>query len=193
MKLKSRLPVAKGLSPIHVDWEDGPFKGTRAPSAVMVLLVEYDHLREAEVVLIRRATNLSSHRGQIGFPGGRREIQDPSPVATALREAQEEIGLNPRKVEILGQIQNVASIDGSFVKPILGRINADDLVLKANPDEVQSIHLIPWTQLSSQNCRQFQFNMFGCWRNSFQYDCGSIMVWGLSAQMLHLFDFGDLA
>lgn len=95
-----------------------------------------------EIVLTQRAAHMKTHRGQVAFPGGRRENSDPDLVATALRETHEEIGLPPDAVEVIAPLSQVVSRYGILVSPFVGLISGRD-ELKANPDEIDSIFRVP--------------------------------------------------
>ena len=175
----------RDLQPVPDHWDPVFYAAERKPSAVaVVFLLEPHSKRPARLVLIRRSTRVGSHKGQIGFPGGRIEAGDANPAVTALRESQEEIGLDPNIVTVKGMLPPLVSIDGSLVFPVLAVAPMQSAVLHANPHEVTSIHLIPWAQVTDQNKQKFSFNLFGCWRDSFLYDCGEITIWGLSAEIL---------
>jgi 8-oxo-dGTP pyrophosphatase MutT (NUDIX family) len=75
-----------------------------------------------ELILTKRSSALKHHPGQIAFPGGKRDALDTDIVATALREADEEIGLNPAKVEVLGQLPAHETVTGFTVTPVLGLV-----------------------------------------------------------------------
>jgi 8-oxo-dGTP pyrophosphatase MutT (NUDIX family) len=164
-------------------WDPVYFSLPRKPSAVAVIIFNADS-SEPNVLFIRRSTRLGSHRGQIGFPGGRLEAGDENPRDTALREAAEEIGLSPEDVTVLGAVDPIPSLDGSLVYPIIGYTEASAKELKMSPNEVSDIYMVPVKLLVSENRRKFAFNLFGCWRRSFLYDCGAISIWGLSAEIL---------
>lgn len=96
-----------------------PEEGTLTPAAVLVPLVE--RAEGYTVLLTQRTTHLEHHAGQISFPGGRAEAEDASPVETALREAEEEIGLHRRHVvEIAGFLDVYQTITGFLVTPVVG-------------------------------------------------------------------------
>ncbi len=114
-------------------------------ASVLVPLVMRD---EPTVLLTQRTAHLKSHGGQISFPGGRQEPHDADPVATALREAQEEVGLHPDRVEVLGSLPTYTTGTGYIVTPVVGLIqpwDQDDLLmhLRRDPGEVDEIFEVP--------------------------------------------------
>ena len=171
------------VTPDPVAWDPVYFSVPRKPSAVAVIVFDVGQ-GQPKVLLIRRSTRLSSHKGQIGFPGGRLEAGDVSPRDTALRETFEEVGLDPGRVRVIGGVDPVPALDGSLVYPIIATtdVAVDDLI--ANPAEVSEVFLVPAELLMAGNRQKFKFNLFGCWRHSFLYNCGAISVWGLSAEIL---------
>jgi len=124
-----------GLLPKIPSWEE--ISSVTRASAVLMLLIPPDQGRlHSRIVFIRRSSQVRSHRGQIGFPGGRREPLDTSPSQTALRETHEEIGIDPELVTVLGMLPKAKSLDGMPVVPIIGvaPLSLDDL--KPAPFEV---------------------------------------------------------
>jgi 8-oxo-dGTP pyrophosphatase MutT (NUDIX family) len=173
----------RSLKPDLQSWDPVYFSLPRKPSAVAIIIFENEQ-ESNSVLFIRRSTRLSSHKGQIGFPGGRLEVGDIAPKDTALRETMEEIGLDPSSVEVVGRGDPTPALDGSLVYPIVAKTSATINDLNLNPAEVSEIFLVPIEMLFSSQKKKFKFNLFGCWRASFLYDCGSILVWGLSAEIL---------
>jgi 8-oxo-dGTP pyrophosphatase MutT (NUDIX family) len=169
-------------------WDPICFSLPRRPSAVAVIIFGLE-TSIPKVLLIRRSTRLRSHRGQIGFPGGRVDDQDQSPEDTALREAFEEVGLPRRTVTVLGSIDPISSLDGSLVYPVIASTSATVEQLKINDAEVETVHLVPIISLTAGNRKKFSFNLFGCWRHSFLYDWDSLSIWGLSAEILAKVNF----
>ncbi|MCA0175293.1 MAG: CoA pyrophosphatase [Proteobacteria bacterium] len=113
--------------------------GVWTPAAVLVPLVPRpDGL---QVLLTRRAAHLAKHPGQIAFPGGRSDPGDADAVATALREAQEEIGLAPASVEVLGSLPAYHTVTGYAVTPVVGLVSDPKLVLHAG--EVDEAFEVP--------------------------------------------------
>ena len=90
----------------------------QTPAAVLVAIT--DDKRNPEVILTRRAQHMPTHKGQIAFPGGKAEVYDSDLVATALREAYEEVALKPEAVAVVGQMGQVLSRQGFVVTPIIG-------------------------------------------------------------------------
>lgn len=95
--------------------------GAIRKSAVLVALVEINHT--LHVVLTKRSPHLRHHPGQISFPGGKVEKHDPNIVATALREAQEEIGLAADSVAILGQLPEYRTLTGFTITPVIALLS----------------------------------------------------------------------
>jgi 8-oxo-dGTP pyrophosphatase MutT (NUDIX family) len=95
---------------------------SETPAAV--LLAVTDDVCNPQVILTRRAQHLPTHQGQIAFPGGKAETEDQDLVATALREAHEEVGLLPEQVKVVGQLGQVLSRQGFVVTPVVGVVPA---------------------------------------------------------------------
>jgi 8-oxo-dGTP pyrophosphatase MutT (NUDIX family) len=110
-----------------------------ARASVLVPLVQRSELT---VLLTQRTEHLTDHAGQISFPGGRAEPEDRDEVATALREAQEEIGLQPAVVEVLGQLPIYTTGTGFIVTPVVGLLPPDQ-PLAPDPNEVAEVFEVP--------------------------------------------------
>ena len=109
-------------------------------AAVLILCYEKDN--DLYFVMTERSNSLPSHPGEVAFPGGKREKKDKNLKQTALREATEEISLDPAKVEILGQLDPLESRFGLSVTPFIG-ILKEKFELEPNPDEVSDIFYLP--------------------------------------------------
>ncbi len=108
-------------------------------AAVLVPILLRDPLT---VLLTRRADQLSSHAGQVAFPGGKVDDEDEDAVAAALREAEEEVGLAPDRVEVLGQLPDYLTGTAYRITPVVALVPAD-VRLKPNPQEVAELFEVP--------------------------------------------------
>jgi 8-oxo-dGTP pyrophosphatase MutT (NUDIX family) len=137
-----------------------------------------------EVILTLRTAHLRDHAGQISFPGGRLEAADADPIATALREAEEEVGLPPAAVEVLGCLDPHSVVTGFAVCPVVGRVPAE-LTLRPDPYEVAEIFTVPLDWLARPGSRQEgdrQVN--GLTVRTVTYAFGRYQIWGATAHML---------
>ncbi len=114
--------------------------GEFSKAAVLVALVERND--GLSVLFTRRTAHLSQHAGQISFPGGRSETHDVDAIDTALRESEEEIGLDKRAVEILGLLPEYFTVTGYCVTPVVAAIK-DLPPLSSDPNEVAEIFEVP--------------------------------------------------
>ena len=115
----------------------------RADAAVLLAITREDQPR---VLLTRRASHMRHHAGEVSFPGGRREAGDTSNIVVALREAFEETGLNPFQVELLGELPSQRAKSGLWVKPIVGLI-PPDVILVPQPDEIAEARFFDFDEL----------------------------------------------
>jgi 8-oxo-dGTP pyrophosphatase MutT (NUDIX family) len=122
------------------------FGGREATAAsVLVPLVSRDAVT---VLLTQRTDHLTDHPGQISFPGGRAEVHDADAVATALREAEEEIGLQASHIEVIGRLPTYTTGTGFIVTPVVALVGRD-FSLKVDPFEVAEAFEVPLSFLMS--------------------------------------------
>jgi 8-oxo-dGTP pyrophosphatase MutT (NUDIX family) len=121
------------------------------PAAVLVPLLKQD--KQWHILFTRRTDHLAEHSGQVAFPGGRSEPGDASPEQTALREAQEEIGLPPEKVRILGRTDSFITITNYCVTPVVGLIEWP-FDIRLDQTEVSRAFIIPLEWL--EDSRNFE-------------------------------------
>lgn len=180
-QLNPSLPVVGGLRPLPTSWGEYPPKS----SAVCMLFIPPESPeQEAHVLFIRRAAHLRSHSGQVGFPGGRREEGDLSPVDTALRETSEELGIPEHQIKAFGALDPVIALDGHDVVPIIATSVIHMRDIKPAPDEVAAVFAVPWRFVAEKNDEEFYFTMFGVRRRSIHYRSPEVDIWGLTAKML---------
>lgn len=158
--------------------------GRVGTTAAAVLIPVIARAPELTVLFTQRTQHLKSHSGQVSFPGGRAEPGDASAEFTALREAQEEIGLAPERVEILGRLPEYHTRTGFRVTPVIGLI-APPLELAPDPREVESVFEVPLAYLldpanRQRRTREFQGTSVGFY--VFEYQ--GHMIWGATAGML---------
>ncbi len=155
----------------------------RQASAVLAPL--YEEEDELFVILTRRASTLRAHQGEVSFPGGRRDPGDADLAATALREAHEEIGLDPATVELIGEVDHLSTVSSrSFIAPYVGALPArPDLV--AEPGEVEAVLHVPVRELLRPDIwREELWRWEGRSRPIWFFELVGDTVWGATAAML---------
>lgn len=136
------------------------------------------------VLFTKRALDLADHAGEISFPGGRVEPGDRDAVAAALRESEEELGLRPSQIEILGALDLYETRTGFRVSPLVGLLSPP-LVLKPDPREVAEVLEVPLSHLlDPANHRRREFTAGGNPRSFYAIPFGGHMIWGATAGML---------
>jgi 8-oxo-dGTP pyrophosphatase MutT (NUDIX family) len=139
---------------------------------------------EPTVLLTKRTEQLHDHAGQVSFPGGGREPQDADPVATALRETHEEIGLSPKQVEVAGFLRGYLTISGYAVTPVVGLVQPG-FHLSIDPLEVAEVFEVPLSFLADPKNREVQTRELGGEQVGFYlYRYQGQTIWGATAAML---------
>ena len=161
-------------------WEKAGVKATK-PAAVLVPVVARP---QPQVLLTLRTPDLKSHSGQIAFPGGRIDPVDESPLAAALREAHEEVGLDKRFVDPIGYLDLYLTFSGFRILPVVAHIDPDYAV-KANPSEVADVFEVPLEFLMTPgNHQRLKRDWNGIERQYYAMPFGERYIWGVTAGIL---------
>jgi 8-oxo-dGTP pyrophosphatase MutT (NUDIX family) len=155
-------------------------------AAVLIPVVATDP--ELRVVFTKRTDTLSRHAGEISFPGGLAD-DDEAPAATALREAEEELGLRPSDVQLLGALEPVHThVSGILIVPFVGMLWRDP-AFTPNTDEIEEVLEFPLRDLVAAGAEQ-EFEYEGRRFQTFVYDMDGHVIWGATARIL--WDFIDV-
>ena len=153
------------------------------PSAVLVPV--FEEAGQAHLVLTKRPDHLRSHAGEIAFPGGKRDPEDPSLVATALREAEEEVGIDPSAVEVLAELPTIGTVRGVVaITPFVGLLPARP-VLRPRPGEVEDAFTVAIGDLLDPDA--WYSERWTLWERDFDmafYLLPGETVWGATARIL---------
>lgn len=161
-------------------WEQMDVQPLR-PAAVLIPVIDRP---EPGVILTQRTSHLPNHPGQIAFPGGSIDPEDASPAAAALREAQEEIGLDPQLVEPIGYIDLYLTFSGYRILPLVARV-ATDYAMTLNAHEVEDAFEVPLAFLmDAQNHALHSREWKGLMRRFYAMPYGDRYIWGVTAGIL---------
>jgi len=181
-RLRAGVAGARWLPGDQGGWPGAARGLPRTDAAVLIGLVERPG--GPQVLLTERATHLRDHAGQISFPGGRVEPDDPSVLATALREAQEEIGLDPFQVEILGELARYDTATGFRIHPVVGWLRPP-FELRPDPHEVEDALELPLAfVLDPANHRRQSFRRGPLTRTYYVLPWQNRFIWGATAGIL---------
>lgn len=162
--------------------EDGVGDEELTPAAVLFPIVRRS--REPTVLLTQRTAHLKDHPGQISFPGGRCELADGSPADTALREADEEIGLSSAHIEIAGYLPEYLTSTGFRVTPVVAMITPP-FELRLDAFEVEEAFEVPLSfLLDPANHQQHSLHYRGKLRHYYAMPYGDYFIWGATAGMI---------
>jgi 8-oxo-dGTP pyrophosphatase MutT (NUDIX family) len=176
-EVRARLAAAPAPRAPEFDVE-----GSRA-AAVLVAL--YEAAGEAHVVLTKRPETMPSHRGEIAFPGGKRDPGDATLVDAARREALEEVGLEPELVELVAELDTIATVASAFtITPYVGLLAAPPLLVP-HPREVVAVFGTPLSELlHPATYREELWNLWGEYRSMTFFELPGETVWGATARIL---------
>jgi 8-oxo-dGTP pyrophosphatase MutT (NUDIX family) len=168
-------PSSDGFSEVDLNEE------TRLKCAAVLIPLVW-HAEEWQLLYTRRTDTVESHKGQVSFPGGACDEGETTPEQTALREAEEEIGLDPKNVEVLGRLANLITITYFRVTPVIGVVKWPT-VFRVGEHEVARIFTIPMAWLANPSNR-WEFEMPGRTRSLIAYHpYDGELLWGATARM----------
>jgi 8-oxo-dGTP pyrophosphatase MutT (NUDIX family) len=151
-------------------------------AAVMIIFLEMNNA--PYVLLTQRTDTVSTHKGQVAFPGGGFDSSDKNMLDTALRETLEEVGINPEEIEVLGEFDEYISIAGFHVYTYVGALNRVQ-VYKPSKDEIDRILEAPFSIFYNEEYSRCEKMFFGGKDyDVYYYDYNNAVIWGLTARIL---------
>ena len=177
-----QAPAVRG--DLDLDPEQWRIAGVQAtrPAAVLVPVIDRP---EPMVLLTLRTSDLPSHPGQIAFPGGKIDPHDETPLAAALREGEEEIGLDRKLVDPIGYLDLYLTFSGFRILPVLARVTPD-YDLAVNPAEVVEAFEVPLAFLMEPSNHARKTRAWrGIDRAYLEMPYGERYIWGVTAGILH--------
>ncbi|SLN43184.1 putative NUDIX hydrolase [Roseovarius litorisediminis] len=152
------------------------------PAGVLVPILCADH--SARLILTKRSSALKHHPGQIAFPGGKQDPGDKDIIATALREASEEIGLDPANVNVLGLLPSHETVTGFDVTPVVALVKQRFIPIP-EPGEVDEVFEVPLNHVMNPALFQIQARRWrGASRRYYTVPFGPYYIWGATARIL---------
>ena len=149
-----------------------------------VLVVIYPKDGELHVLLNIRSQEVEDHKGEISFPGGRKDDSDSTMLSTALREAEEEIGIVPEDVDVFGELDDVPTVSGYLISPFVGII-PEAYEFKPNRQEVSQLLEVPMSALiDEKNLRDEMRLVEGKLVNRISYAYDGYLIYGATAIVL---------
>jgi 8-oxo-dGTP pyrophosphatase MutT (NUDIX family) len=184
MSLHARLTAALAAAPLHMVEDEarfGPPEVDRVPAAVLVPFVE----RPAPgVILTQRPQWLRAHAGQVAFPGGKVDAGDADVIDAALREAEEELGLSRRDIDVVGVTAPYRSGSGFLITPVIA-VLPPDLPLDPNPDEVEAWFEVPAATLFNHDSyARHEVEWQGAQRTYHELIWEERRIWGVTAGII---------
>ena len=187
-RLASGLPV--NLPPLGSDFSlNGvvPAPTSFRPAAVLVPIIRRESA--LTVLLTQRTEDMPSHAGQIAFPGGRPQASDTDFVDTALREAEEEVGLARQFVEVIGSVDHYRTGTGYEITPVVGLVTPG-FITRADPREVADVFEVPLAFFLDEKNHRIDSRVFqGRERRYYAMPYGERYIWGATAGMLKNLQF----
>ncbi|HUP98617.1 MAG TPA: CoA pyrophosphatase [Usitatibacter sp.] len=184
-RLAKRLPLEELLTADDLEKQTEAARQALKPAAVLLLVV--NHPGEPTVVFTQRTAHLSAHAGQIALPGGSCDEEDCTPERTALREAEEELGISADCVEILGMLPEYRTSTGFAVTPVVGWAEPP-MTYRPDPHEVADVFEVPLAFLLDEKNHRYESAFYkGRMRHYWAMPYGERFIWGATAGMLVTF------
>jgi 8-oxo-dGTP pyrophosphatase MutT (NUDIX family) len=184
-RLASSPPLEELLTADDLEKQQLNSQQPLKPAAVLLLVV--NHPGEPTVVFTQRTAGLADHAGQISFPGGRFDEGDGTPERTALREAEEEVGIPAERIEILGRLPEYRTSTGYAVTPVVGWAEPP-LAYRPDPREVADVFEVPLAFLLDAGNHRYEKAFYrGRMRNYWAMPYGERFIWGATAGILVTF------
>ncbi|MEO6886973.1 MAG: CoA pyrophosphatase [Jatrophihabitantaceae bacterium] len=179
--LRQLVHAAEAVVPEEMTMFLPPDDGSGRASAVLIVLCETTD--GPSILLIQRAADMRRHAGQVAFPGGAVDASDVDHVAAALREAQEEVGLNPASVQTLGELPAIFIPPSGFVvTPVLAWWPHPHPVAPGDPAEVARVEIVPIAELADP-ANRFRVPHPSGWFGP-GFEVRDLYVWGFTAMLL---------
>lgn len=184
-RLAKRPPLEELFTADDLEKQTEAARQVLKPAAVLLLVVNQP--QGPTVLLTQRTTHLSAHAGQIAFPGGSCDEEDCTPENTALREAKEEVGIAPERIQLLGRLPEYRTVTGFEVTPVVGWAEPP-MSYMPDPHEVADIFEVPLDfLLDVRNHRYESAFVRGRVRHYWAMPYGERFIWGATAGMLKTF------
>ncbi|MFN2518703.1 MAG: CoA pyrophosphatase [Jatrophihabitantaceae bacterium] len=179
--LRPLAAAARGVQPSDLSPFLPPDDGSGRASAVLMALTFTAH--GPGILLIERAADMRTHAGQVAFPGGVADPDDPHRVATALREAEEEVGLDPTSVHVVAELPAIFLPPSGFVvTPVLAWWSDPHPVTAVDPAEVARVAVVPISELT-EPANRFRVRHPSGWIGP-GFATGGLFIWGFTAGLL---------
>lgn len=184
-RLATSPPIEELLTSDDLERQHEISQQPSKPAAVLLLVV--NHPGDPTVVFTQRTAHLADHAGQISFPGGRCDEGDCDPEHTALREAEEEVGIPRDRIEILGRLPQYRTSTGYAVTPVVGWAEPH-LIYRPDPHEVADVFEVPLAFLLDSGNHRYESAFYkGRMRKYWAMPYGERFIWGATAGMLVTF------
>jgi 8-oxo-dGTP pyrophosphatase MutT (NUDIX family) len=184
-RLAAQPPLEELLTADDLEKQARASEQSLKPAAVLLLVV--NHPGSPTVVFTQRTAHLSDHAGQISFPGGRCDADDCTPERTALREAEEEVGIAADRVELLGRLPEYRTSTGFAVTPVVGWAEPP-MDYRPDPHEVADVFEVPLAFLLDERNHRYESAFYkGRMRHYWAMPYGERFIWGATAGMLVTF------